>query len=164
MSRWEAWLVHLATVLVGGTGVVYAWMRYLLPPADPYAVVNHPLQPTVQHLHVLLAPLLVFAAGLIFREHVWKHWRRGVERRRTSGLGLLFVLVPMIVSGYLIQTATGETWRLAWVVIHCATGGLWLAAYAAHALEGWRRRSRRRRPARAAAESEPARLDSVRTA
>ena len=36
MKRWESWSVHLSTLLVGGTGLVYAWMRYLLPAADPY--------------------------------------------------------------------------------------------------------------------------------
>ncbi|HXO18770.1 MAG TPA: hypothetical protein VOA87_02470, partial [Thermoanaerobaculia bacterium] len=77
MTRLEAWTVHAATILVGSTGLVYAWMRYLLAPADPFAVVNHPLQPLVQHLHVLAAPLLVFAVGLIWRRHVWAGWRLG---------------------------------------------------------------------------------------
>jgi len=63
MKTWEAWSVLVSTVLVAGTGVVYAGMRYLLAPADPFAVVNHPLPPTIQHLHVLVAPLLVFAAA-----------------------------------------------------------------------------------------------------
>ncbi|HSL83715.1 MAG TPA: hypothetical protein VLF66_13150, partial [Thermoanaerobaculia bacterium] len=86
MKAWETWTVHLSTVLVAGTGVVYAAMRYLMEPTDPFAVVNHPLQPTVQHLHVLVAPLLVFGVGLIWREHVWKHFRNGVRSGRRSGL------------------------------------------------------------------------------
>ena len=137
MSRLEAWLVHVATLLVGATGVVYAWMRYLLAPAEPFAVVNHPLQPAVQHLHVWAAPLLVFAAGVIWREHVWKHWRRGIRARRRSGLSLVLTIVPMVASGYLIQTAVSPGWRTAWVAIHLVTSGLWLAAYLVHQVVPW---------------------------
>lgn len=134
MSRVEAWSVHLATLLVGFTGLIYAAMRYLLEPSDPYAVVNHPLQPTVQHLHVLLAPALVFAVGLVWRHHVWSHWRRGVRTRRRSGVSLMLTIAPMVASGYLLQTAVSEAWREAWIVVHLATSGLWLAAYLAHQL------------------------------
>lgn len=146
MSRFEAWTVHLSCLLVGGTGLVYAWMRYFSEASDPYAVVNHPLQPAAQHLHVLVAPLLVFAAGIIWREHVWKHWRRGVPKRRRSGASLMLTLVPMVLSGYLIQTTVNETWRGIWVAVHLATSGLWLLAYAGHQvtplLARWRKRGR----------------------
>ena len=143
MSRLEAWLVHAGTLLVGGTGLVYAWMRYLLAPSDPFAVVNHPLQPQAQHLHVWTAPLLVFAAGVIWREHVWKHWRRGIRARRRSGISLVLTLVPMVASGYLIQTAVTPGWRTAWVAIHLVTSGLWLAAYLVHQVVPWWLRRRR---------------------
>lgn len=145
MKRFEAWCVHLSMLLVGGTGLVYAWMRYLLPP-DPFGVVRHPLQPATQHLHVLVAPLLVFATGLIWKQHVWGHWRRGLPQRRRSGLALLLALVPMVASGYLIQTTVTEAWRTAWVVTHVATSALFLAGYVGHALAAtaawWRRRGR----------------------
>ncbi|HEY0513148.1 MAG TPA: hypothetical protein VGH73_14660 [Thermoanaerobaculia bacterium] len=132
MSRFEAWMLHVANLLVGGTGLVYAWMRYAVEPADPYAVVNHPLQPLVQHLHILVAPLLIFAAGLIWRRHVWPRWRLGTAERRRSGVSLVYLLVPMIVSGSLIQTAVDDRWRKAWVGVHLATSGLWLLGYLTH--------------------------------
>jgi len=62
VTRVEAWAQHVANLLVGGTGVVYAWMRYALQPDDPYAIVNHPLERDVQHLHILAAPLLTLLA------------------------------------------------------------------------------------------------------
>jgi hypothetical protein len=149
MSRFERWTLHLSSLLVGGTGLVYAWMAYLARPADPYAVVNHPWQPMVQHLHVLVAPLLVFAAGLIWQRHVMQHWKKGVKGRRRSGLSLILTMVPMVASGYLIQTTTGEGWRQAWVVVHLVASGLWLVGYLAHqvspAWAAWRRLQRRRR-------------------
>jgi hypothetical protein len=134
MTRLEAWLVHLGTILVGGTGLVYAWMCYLARPADPFAVVNHPWQPQVQHLHLVLAPVLVFAAGLVWRRHVWACWRLGIKDRHRSGVALALTLLPMIVSGYLIQIAVEPSWRRAWIVIHCVASGLWIAGYVVHQL------------------------------
>jgi hypothetical protein len=147
VSRFEAWCVHAGSLLVGGTGLLYAYLRYLLEPPDPYAVVAHPLQPLAQHLHLWTAPLLVFAAGLVWRNHVWSHLRRGVAARRASGLTLLANLLPMVASGYLIQTAVGPGWRSAWVVIHLASSGLWLAGYLAHLLTPPGRRGQAREPA-----------------
>lgn len=132
MTRGEARLQHVANLLVGGTGLVYAWMRYLAEPADEFAVVNHPWQPDVQHLHVLTAPLLVFASGLIWRDHVWRRVRSGFRPRRRLGLALFALLVPMIASGYLLQVATSEPWRAAYGWLHLATSLLWVAAYVAH--------------------------------
>lgn len=149
MSRFEAWLLHFANLLVGGTGLVYAWMRYLAEPVAPFAVVNHPWQPAVQHLHVLAAPLLVFAAAFTFKAHAWRHFRIGVRARRRSGLTLLAMLVPMVVSGYLIQTTVGPGWRRAWVAIHVTTSLLWLLGYVAHLL------ARKRANGRVAAGSSP---------
>ncbi len=134
MTRVELWLLHAATALVGGTGLVYAWMLYVLKPADPDAVVHHPWQPHVQHLHVLAAPLLVFAAGLIWRRHVWGGWRSGQPARRRSGVALALTLLPMVASGYLLQTAVDDAWRKGWVAVHLAASALWLAGYLAHQL------------------------------
>ena len=57
MTRLEAWFLHVATILVGGGGLVYAWMRYFVRPDDPFAVVNHPWQPAVhsqdRHQHAV---------------------------------------------------------------------------------------------------------------
>ncbi|MDX1996149.1 MAG: hypothetical protein SF066_00405 [Thermoanaerobaculia bacterium] len=132
MSPFERWTVHLSNLLVGGTGLVYAFMLYALEPIDEFSVLHHPLQGTVQHLHVLVAPLLVFAAGLIFREHIWFGFRQGGPSGRRSGLTLLGTLVPMIASGYLLQTATDDTWRRVWVAVHVGASAAWLLGYLAH--------------------------------
>ncbi len=50
-------------------------MKFLMESADEWAVVNHPWQPHVQHLHVLAAPLLVFACGLLWKNHVLEKMR-----------------------------------------------------------------------------------------
>lgn len=140
MTRWLAGFVHAANALVAATGLLYAWMRYGLAPPDAYAVVNHPWQPFIQHLHVWTAPLLVFAVGLIWQAHVWSHWRSGMASGRRSGVSLLASLAPMVASGYLLQTAVSPAWRVAWLAVHLASSTLWLVGYAAHAVAKLRRR------------------------
>lgn len=140
MTRFEAWTVHVSTLLVGGTGLVYAWMLYLLPADDPFSTLHHPWQPDVQHLHVLTAPLLVFAAGLIWRRHVWNGWKLGARDRQRSGVALALTLAPMTVSGYLIQTSVDESWRRIWLAVHLLTSTLWVLGYLTHqAIPLWQR-------------------------
>lgn len=134
MTRLEAWFLHIATLLVGGGGAVYAWMRYVARPFDPLAMVNHPWQPAAQHLHVVTAPLLVFALGLIWKSHAWAGARLAVTSRRRSGWALIGTAAPMIASGYLLQTATAPGWRQFWLAIHLTASALWLGGYILHQL------------------------------
>ena len=99
MSRIEAWFMHISTILVGGTGVVYAIMKYLMDPADAFSVVGHPWQPGVQYLHIMAAPFAVFAIGLIWKNHAYDHYRRGLTTGRRSGISLILSMAPMVVSG-----------------------------------------------------------------
>ena len=137
MNRSERWLIHLSHFAVGVTGLIYAVMLYAMESGDPFSVVNHPLQPRVQHLHVLAAPLFVFAVGVIWRRHVWAHWSRGVRRARRSGISLMLLLLPMVASGYLLQTSVEQSWRQIWTVVHLVSSGIWILAFAGHfALRG----------------------------
>lgn len=47
MSPAHKLVLHAANAMVVGSGLVCAWMRYLLPSPDEWAVVNHPWQPLV---------------------------------------------------------------------------------------------------------------------
>ena len=115
-------------------GLVYAVMRYLMTSPDEWAVVNHPWQPHVQHLHVLFAPLLVFAAGLVWKGHVIEKWRGNGSRARATGIALALQLLPMVLSGYLLQISVDETWRTVWMWVHGITGLLWCLSVVAHRL------------------------------
>jgi len=132
MTRAEKYLFITANVLVGGTGIVYGWFRYFAKSDDPFAVVGHPAQPLWQHLHIWTAPLLVFAFGHFFHQHALLYWKAGTLPGRRSGLTMLALAVPMIASGYLLQTAVDDMWRQAWIITHVATSLLWLAGVIAH--------------------------------
>ena len=132
MTRGQNWTVQAANLLAGGTGLVYGWMRYVAESGDPYSVVNHPWQPHLQHLHVLSAPLLVFAAGLIWGGHVWRGYRSGQASHRKSGVLLAAMLFPMIISGYAVQVSVDDAWRELWIWVHVATSCAWIATALIH--------------------------------
>lgn len=136
MSRATAWCVHLSALLVGGTGLVYAWMRYLCAPADEWSLVNHPWEPDVKTWHLLTAPLLVFAVGLVWRAHVWVRLRSGSRPRRRTGVALALAFLPMVLSGYLLQVAVDENWRTIWIWTHAVFGIGWAPIYLIHQLGG----------------------------
>ena len=131
MSRAQLLLFHLANLAVCGTGLAYAWMRYLVIPVDEWAVVNHPWQPHIQHLHVLAAPFLVFVVGQIWSAHILGKLRNG-RTNRVVGIGLAALFLPMVASGYLLQVAVEPGWRQTWIWVHVANSVLWVAAFLAH--------------------------------
>ena len=132
MSRATAWTSHVGAALVAATGIVYGWMRYFAEPADEFAVMNHPWQPEALASHVVLAPLVVFACGMLWPTHVVGRLRGGRPSRRRTGLVLAVLLGPMIFSGYLLQVSVEESWRATWMWTHLVTSVLWTVLYIVH--------------------------------
>ena len=124
--------LYVANALVSVTGVIYGWMRYVVKPEDPWAVANHPAQPHLQHLHILSAPLLVMVLGWFWAAHAQRHWSTNTHEGRLSGIYAWMTILPMVLSGYLIQVSVSELWRTVWVGVHLATSALWLMALATH--------------------------------
>jgi hypothetical protein len=150
VTRAQARFLHVATALVGGSGLVYGWMRYFAESDDPFAIVNHPWQPEAQHLHVLVAPLLVFACGLVWPQHVWARWRGRHRGRRRTGLALALGFFPMVASGYLLQVSEDDRWRTAWVWVHVVSSLAFTLGYVVHQALSLRRAPTGRRPTRSA--------------
>lgn len=134
MTGFEKWSVWVTSALVVITGVVYLWMKYWLPAPDAFSIIHHPLQPLFLKLHILTAPLLVFALGSIALRHVWRHYASGTRQGRLSGVGTMALVIPMVMTGYLIQVVTGETTLRAIVLTHIATGLAYGVAILAHQL------------------------------
>lgn len=124
-------LMHVALLSVGGSGVVYAVIKYFLPPPDEFSLA-HPWQALWQHTHILLAPLLVFAIGMIWQDHIWRKFKTQAKRSRRSGLIQFVLFAPMILSGYAIQISVSEQIRNFWVIIHVLSSSLFLVVYIAH--------------------------------
>jgi hypothetical protein len=128
-ERWAVWLTTAGTLV---TGLAYWWMKDLMPSTDPWAVINHPLQPWALKAHILVAPFMVFSVGLITSRHIWRHYRLAVRKGRRSGLLAALSFVVLVLSGYVLQVFTAETLLRALGWIHLGLGVLYSVAVAAH--------------------------------
>ncbi|MEO8033475.1 MAG: hypothetical protein ABI837_03515 [Acidobacteriota bacterium] len=132
MNRWQVLYLNASLGITTLTGLIFAVMKYGLTSDDPFAVVNHPLQPVMLSWHVVLAPLLVFGFGWIFADHIWPRFRQQTPAKRKSGVSSMAMIVPMTFSGYLLQVSVNETLRHAMAVTHWITSALFVIAYAVH--------------------------------
>lgn len=132
MTPFEKWSVWITTVATAVTGIALGWMGWVLEPPDPWAVVNHPLQPAVLKAHIIAAPLLVFAVGMITLRHVWNHFRSRIPWARRSGISTALAVAPMVLTGYLIQVVTHPGWLEAMAIGHVVVGLLYLGGLALH--------------------------------
>lgn len=107
-------------------------MRYLLEPTDEFSIINHPAEPALRTLHLLIVPIGLFLWGMIWRGHVWARWRIGVKERRKTGLQLMLLVAPMVISGYALQVTDEPAWRGIWIWTHGLTGAAFGLAYVAH--------------------------------
>lgn len=134
MTRGQARFLHVASVLVGATGVALFVLKDLVVVEGDFGPESHFLEDDVQAAHILTAPALVFAAALVWQDHVWARFRGGFRVRRRTGILLGSLLFPMIISGYLLQISYEEPWRELWHLIHLITSFVWLLGYGVHQL------------------------------
>jgi hypothetical protein len=131
--------VVAATAVVAVTGGVYAYLAWALTPAAPFDLVNHPWQPVMLHLHVLAAPAWLVVSGMLWATHIAPHLRARTAARRRTGWSMLALALPMVASGYLLQTAVDAAWTAVWRWTHVASASAWTLAFATHLLARVRR-------------------------
>lgn len=132
MKAWEVRVIRWGFGLVSASGVVFGLMKYLLSGSDPDSRLGHPWQPAILAAHVLVAPVAVFAMGLLLRGHALPQLKRGEREGRGTGLALTAVGMPLVFSGYLVQVFTGEALRKGTGWIHAALGVLFALAFVLH--------------------------------
>ena len=143
MNKAEKITVWGSTAVMTVTGVALAGMEYLLEPADPFAVVNHPWQPAMLKLHILSAPVMVFGIGMIFMRHIWPHFRAGLKKGRRSGIWSMLLTVPMIATGYALQVLSSVSWLNTLGYVHFALGSAFAIGGGLHFLATRRHKGRR---------------------
>ena len=132
MTGFERILLIGSSALTALTGTVYGIMKYFLVSSDPFAVINHPWQPFFLKAHILAAPVMVFAVGIVFRRHVIDRWRSGSAKGRRSGAMITGLFLPMVLSGYLIQVVTGGLLLEGMVWSHLITAASFVAGFGKH--------------------------------
>ena len=88
--------------------------------------------PWLLKAHILAAPVLLFALGLITVDHIWKNYRCLVPAGRRSGIAATWLMAPMVATGYLIQVVTAVGWLSALGWAHLGAGVLYMVSLVAH--------------------------------
>ena len=132
MTRFERWSLWATTLAVSMTGLGFTWAKYFAESDDPWAVVNHPLEPWLLKLHVISAPLFVFAVGLVTMRHILPHLMSGTPEGRRTGLVMVWTSVPMVATGYLLQVIAVPDWLLPLAIGHIVVGILFLFGFLLH--------------------------------
>lgn len=162
MNRFEKSAIWSTSTLTVATGLGLFWAKYLTETDDPWAVINHPLQPWFLKAHILVVPLFIFAIGAVSLRHFWLHWANGVLHGRTSGALAALAVAPLILTGYLLQVITHEFLLSVIAITHIVLGIVFFGGILLHQVFVRRRRrvgadelalhfhrnSRTRRPAR----------------
>jgi hypothetical protein len=136
VSRLQLFWLHLTVALTAITGIVFAVMKYFLESDDDFSVVNHPLQPHMLAAHVVIAPAVLFILGWVFSNHMLPKWRFGDGRNQRTGLASMWLIIPMTLSGYLLQVSVNETLREAMAWAHWITSGAFAIGYVVHLIIG----------------------------
>lgn len=135
MSKNEKWFLFLSNFSSVVTGLVLAWMIYILRPVNEWDVFNHPWQKQVQAIHILVVPLLLFSVGIIWKKHIQERLFRKGQPYKLSGWLLILILFPMVFSGYLLQVSVEEQWRAIYGQIHLWTSLAWSMMFFVHILK-----------------------------
>ncbi len=139
MSRFEKLSVWITSIAVALSGFGYTWTKYFVENPDPFTAINHPLEPWFLKVHVVSAPLFVFAIGLLAGRHIWTHIKNRVQFGRRTGFTIVGVIVPMVLTGYLIQVITPLSLLAALAVSHIGLGVLFTVGMVLHQLTVGRR-------------------------
>jgi hypothetical protein len=154
VSRWESWSFHILTGLVSVTGIVFFIMKYMMATEDPFALINHPLQPAMLDIHILAAPFLILVLGIMYSSHITEKLGTRNKANRRSGIAMLLSFLPMILSGYLLQVSTSALLSKLTLAVHVVSGLAFVGTYAFHQWKSvrlWRAQNRRSRVTRLAA-------------
>jgi hypothetical protein len=133
MSPLERWSLHLAALATGFTGLLDGLLRWFGGRNGEFGPEPHPWLGAAQHLHILVAPALLFCLGIMVRGHLQPKLRQGGEGR-VSGLRAASLIGPMVLSGYLVQVATSPALRTCYAWVHGLSAGGFLLAYLGHLL------------------------------
>lgn len=134
MNKTESLLLHLSTIALAISGMVYTYMHYFLKPSDPFSVVGNPWEPAVLKFHIIVAPVLILAVGMILHAHILFKLSAGTQTGKKSGILLIGMFIIMVLSGYVLQIVTV---RKPVLLIHLISGVLWSLGYLSHQVSAY---------------------------
>ncbi|MCF8059417.1 MAG: hypothetical protein K9K67_08980 [Bacteriovoracaceae bacterium] len=123
---------HLASYLSILSGLGYFIVIEYFKLETPYGLRPHSSQGLWQAFHILVVPALVFAIGLLWREHIYVKLKATTRFKRISGIGLLASFLIMTFSGYFLIVSKNQFFIDLNKYLHLASSLLWLLFYLYH--------------------------------
>ena len=114
------------------SGVIYGILKFFFKVQGPYGEMANPWQSDLQHIHIIVSPFVLFAIGLMWKNHIWLRITTGFKKLRKTGLMLTFLLFVMVLSGYFYQSSTNENSLKIWQWTHIISSSLWTLLFAFH--------------------------------
>lgn len=137
MIRLNYKYTHLAAYATILHGAVYGIYKYFFTIQTDYGVRPHPSQEVWQTVHILLSPLLIFAFGLLWQNHIVRMYENAIIKRK-SGISLVVLMIVMIFSGYLVQVVYQKELQEYSAYLHIGVSIIFTLAYVIHHLQGRR--------------------------
>lgn len=109
LASWQIWLLSLPGAGLWLTGGGWLLLHYYGQTPGEFGPEMNPLEPWMMKLHGLfLIPALLGVGGMLV-VHIPKGWAHRAQR--VAGIALTGVLAILILTGYLLYYAGGETLR-----------------------------------------------------
>lgn len=120
-----------------GSGTLWYALHHWFQIEGEFGPEKHPLEPWLIKLHGLSAFFAMIGFGYLLATHVHVGWRS--KRNRWLGIAVLSSIALLIITGYLLYYAGGESFRSAVALTHLVLGLSFPVTLALHVLKAHRR-------------------------
>ena len=134
LAGWQIWLVSLSGGLLWLTGGAWLLLHYYGQREGEFGLEMNPLEPWMMTLHGLFLVPALLGIGAMFVAHIPKGWNH--REQRLAGIALCGLLAIIVITGYLLYYAGGESLREWSSLIHWGLGLLLPAIFIWHYLNG----------------------------
>ncbi|MEO7325400.1 MAG: hypothetical protein ABIW82_11290 [Dokdonella sp.] len=131
-QRREA-LVYIVLGVLWASGIGWLAFHYLLRQTSEFGLLPHPLEAWWLRLHGAAAFATLWLIGLLWAIHLVPAWK---VRRRFSGIVLAVLLAVLVLSGYLLYYASGDSARAVISLLHWIVGAALPLALLPHVVRG----------------------------
>ncbi|NEX62813.1 DUF4405 domain-containing protein [Noviherbaspirillum galbum] len=120
LERWQRYGVYATCGWLTLTGLLWIAAHFFWRVPGEFGETISPWEARAMQLHGIGAMLILFLAGGLLNMHIRRALK--TDRNRTSGWGMIALLLALAFSGYGLYYLTNEVTRPAWSTVHWVIG------------------------------------------